>query len=100
MSLKGFIKYIFDGILIGILIMIIVLIIIKLSSLNWTDDNKDASNKSTTDIHLFEHVGYGTRLAEEVVYDKETKVMYVVDSNRGYTMLVNADGTPRLYNGE
>lgn len=44
-----------------------------------------------------------------VIYDNETKVMYAVSSgggrfngyNRGnLTMLVNADGTPKLYDGE
>lgn len=37
----------------------------------------------------------------DVVYDKDTKVMYVISSgtyNRGnFTMLVNADGTPKLW---
>lgn len=36
-----------------------------------------------------------------IVYDVDTKVMYTVSNgmhNRGtFTMLVNADGTPRLY---
>ena len=39
-----------------------------------------------------------------IVYDNETKVMYAVSDghyNRGnFTMLVNADGTPKLYDGE
>lgn len=38
-----------------------------------------------------------------VVYDRETKVMYVVSCgthNRGtFTLLVNADGTPKLLGG-
>lgn len=33
----------------------------------------------------------------KVVYDKETKVMYSVPNNGTFTMLVNADGTPLLY---
>ena len=40
----------------------------------------------------------------KVVYDKETKVMYTLSDgqyNRGnFAMLVNADGTPKLYKGE
>lgn len=39
-----------------------------------------------------------------VVYDRETKVMYAVSDatyNRGtFTMLFNADGTPKLWRGE
>lgn len=40
----------------------------------------------------------------EVVYDRETKVMYVMSGglkNAGnFTMLVNADGSPKLYEEE
>ena len=40
----------------------------------------------------------------DVVYHKETKVMYVVSngvySHGNFTMLVNADGTPQIYKGE
>lgn len=39
----------------------------------------------------------------KVVYDKETKVMYTLSDgqyNRGnFVMLVNSDGTPKLYEG-
>lgn len=39
-----------------------------------------------------------------VVYDKQTKVMYTVSDgvhNRGtFVMLVNSDGSPKLYKGE
>ena len=39
-----------------------------------------------------------------IVYDKETKVMYAVSyvSNGAgkFTLLVNADGTPKLWKGE
>lgn len=39
-----------------------------------------------------------------IVYDRETKVMYAVSEgmyNAGeFTMLVNADGSPKLYEGE
>ena len=40
----------------------------------------------------------------KVVYHRDTKVMYTIsdgDRNRGtFTMLVNPDGTPLLYDGE
>ena len=43
-------------------------------------------------------------LSWRVVYDRETKVMYAVSYgtyNSGtFTMLVNADGTPKLLRGE
>lgn len=38
----------------------------------------------------------------KVVYNKETKVMYTISTGAGnqgnFTMLVNPDGTPQLYN--
>lgn len=40
----------------------------------------------------------------DVVYQKDTKVMYVISSgtyNHGtFTLLVNADGSPMIYEGE
>lgn len=42
----------------------------------------------------------------DVVYDKDTKVMYVISTgyyndNGGYfTMLVNTDGTPKIWKGQ
>ena len=40
----------------------------------------------------------------KIVYDKYTKVEYVVSSSTynygNFTILVNADGTPYLYNGD
>lgn len=44
---------------------------------------------------MFERVCFGIG-NDEVVYDKDTKVMYVRYRD-SYTLLVNADGTPRLY---
>lgn len=39
-----------------------------------------------------------------IVYDEKTKVMYAVSNgyynNGNFTLLVNADGTPLLYEGE
>jgi hypothetical protein len=34
----------------------------------------------------------------DVVYDKETKVMYAVSGDHGFSVLVNTDGTPKIYN--
>lgn len=40
----------------------------------------------------------------EVVYHKDTKVMYVVSSSSynygNFTLLVNSDGTPMIYEGD
>lgn len=43
-------------------------------------------------------------LSWRVVYDRETRVMYAVSygtyNDGTFTMLVNADGTPKLWKGE
>ena len=59
-------------------------------------DNTNNSVKASDD--MFVTVSEG-RLYD-VLYDKDTKVMYV-NSYRGvFAMLVNADGTPKLYKGQ
>lgn len=49
--------------------------------------------------NVFEQIGYGN--GYNIVYHKQTKVMYVVSDvayNRGnFTLLVNPDGTPMIY---
>lgn len=63
-------------------------------------DNTNNSVKASDDVFVTvsENSNY------TVVYDKETKVMYAMSDgsyNRGsFVMLVNADGTPKLYEGE
>ena len=55
----------------------------------------DARDTKKKDF-MFEEVGFGITSTDRVVYDKATKVMYMryCDS---YTLLVNPDGTPRIY---
>ena len=56
--------------------------------------NVEATDSTRTGF-LFERACFGIG-NDEVVYDKDTKVMYVRYRD-SYTLLVNADGTPRLY---
>ena len=67
------------------------------STVNATDSNNNYNGNMFTKVKS----GLGDFY---VVYDNETKVMYAVSDglyNRGVlTMLVNADGTPKLYEGE
>ena len=56
------------------------------------------NNSVKTNDDMFVTVSEGSLY--NVLYDKDTKVMYV-NSYRGvFEMLVNADGTPKLYEGE
>ncbi len=41
--------------------------------------------------------GYNYVIDDTVVYDKDTKVMYVVNNEGYYWVLYNPDGTPRTY---
>lgn len=63
--------------------------------------NPSESNVSEDNPSMFVLAEDG--LYWHVYYHKETKVMYVVSTssyNRGnFTVLVNADGTPMLYEG-
>ena len=71
------------------------------STANTTDGNNSTSDSTNRMFTIIPSAGTG---AFYIVYDNETKVMYAVsngDYNRGVlTMLVNADGTPKLYEGE
>lgn len=62
----------------------------------------ESANATENYNNVFEQVGYGN--GYNIVYHKQTKVMYVVsdvDYNRGnFTLLVNSDGTPMIYETE
>ena len=76
------------------IMIIVMLVIIGLSFIGC--DNTNNSVKASND--MFVTVSEGSLY--NVLYDKDTKVMYV-NSYRGvFAMLVNADGTPKLYEGE
>lgn len=63
------------------------------------------SSKDTTSDRvdsMFIKVGYNDTIGCNIIYDKETKVMYTATPigryNRGtITMLVNTNGTPKLW---
>lgn len=62
----------------------------------------DTNNPVKADDTVF--VTVSCKAEYQIVYDKETKVMYAMSDgyyNKGsFTLLVNADGTPKLYEGE
>lgn len=59
--------------------------------------------KTITDASRFVEIEW-VKYKWKILVDKETRVMYVVSDggyNRGnFTALINADGTPLLYDGE
>ena len=80
------------------IMIIVMLVIIGLSFIGC--DNTNNSVKASDDVFVM----VSKNFSYAVVYDRETKVMYAISDgtyNQGnFTMLVNADGTPKLYKGE
>lgn len=64
---------------------------------------KDVDSVNTDNTQKSMFVRIETASTWSVVYHRETKVMYVVSCGRynggNFTLLVNADGTPMLYEG-
>ena len=99
--MSKFFKYHFISWIVCLLLIGFSLIACENSTVNATDGNNStvgSTGRMFTEIHSTGNDDF------YVVYDNETKVMYAVsDGNytRGVlTMLVNADGTPRLYDVE
>lgn len=93
-----------------IIILIVAILVIATIGFCGCDDKK-STNYGSIDNDRFvviQHNDLKTSVFGEdeytiVLYDKETKVMYLFVKNGyggGLTVLVNADGTPMLYEGE
>ena len=77
-------------------ILIILLLAILLSGCE-AIDKADAELASSD---MFVTVSHGiVPLYYDVVYQKNTKVMYVVSKDGEFTLLVNEDGKPLIYKG-
>lgn len=92
MKLNG-VKSKFIATIIAIVLAVVVLFFVGC-------DNTNNSVKADDDVF----VTVSKNFSYAVVYDRETKVMYAMSNesyNQGnFTMLVNPDGTPKLYKGE
>lgn len=82
-----------------------VLFILTVLSLFAACEFKTVSTVETTqedDTSMFVYIERTTHWF--VVYNKETKVMYAVSYGTGnqgeFTLLVNPDGTPQIYQGQ
>lgn len=77
------------------IIATISMLMIGCTSVNGTDETSDRID------NMFVRVGRNSWLDAWIVYDTETKVMYTISEvayNRGtMTLLVNQDGTPKLW---
>lgn len=79
-----------------------VIILTAIACMMLSSCSKGETAKSEDDTSMF--VTVETTTFWKIVYQKDTKVMYVVSEdsyNHGtFTLLVNADGTPMIYEGE
>ena len=69
-------------------------------------ENKDDNTIITTEVsdtatgYEFGIAQIGATGQPEIIYDKDTKVMYLVSENGNHTVILNSDGSPKLYNAE
>ena len=76
-------------------IIAIALVVVVLFFVGCDDTNTSVKASGDVFVMVSKNFSYA------VMYDRETKVMYAISDatyNQGnFTMLVNADGTPKLY---
>ena len=65
---------------------------------NMKENTVTTYNDESTFIKVDEVSGEAGKF--DIYYDRETKVMYVMKFHGGVTVMVNPDGTPRLYEEE
>lgn len=68
-------------------------------------ENKDDKVAITTEVsdttgYEFGTAQIGATGQPEIIYDKDTKVMYLVSENGSHTVILNSDSSPKLYNEE
>lgn len=79
-----------------VLLIDIVVLAIVTSILSITCDSNHTGHAVRYTSNTFEKVEYDSTLRAWIVYDKTTRVMYIMDGDK-ITVILNADGTPKLY---
>lgn len=81
----------------GLLIASMILISVWTGVSFGVRDNAD-NNTSPQDTKIeFAIAQVKDGINPEVIYDKNTKIMYVVSDNGSLTLLLNSDGSPKKY---
>lgn len=91
-------------------IYVVLFIIVVIAAMVF-QDIYDRINNKPTDVTITTEVsdttGYEFGIAQigatgqpEIIYDKDTKVMYLVSENGNHTVILNSDGSPKLYSAE
>ena len=74
------------------LCVIIALLLVATCTGCYSDDNDSGNSFVVVETDML--VGYHYK----IVYHKDTKVMYVVGHYEDFTVMLNPDGSPMLYN--
>ena len=85
----------FTNFIIGLLIGIIVLTVGISMVIIIKKDDKTEKNVDHTLVQIDKVSGSYSNC--DIYYDKDTRVMYIVNYHGGATVMVNPDGSPRLY---
>lgn len=81
-------------------VMIILLCFCACQSTKLEAEANTIPNPNVVDFG-FINTDEGIGKSHDIIYDKTTKVMYAESNSDGsLCLLVNADGTPRLYEGD
>lgn len=99
------------GLIIALVICLVLTITVTITSIYLRELYIRTGNESTDvavttetpDIiteYEFGIAQIGTTGQPKIIYDKDTKVMYLVSENGNHTVILNSDGSPKLYNEE
>lgn len=80
-------------------IIISLLIVFGIIFTGWLLKDITTSNVTASEEKRFVGIEYRPGYFQ-IVYDKQTKVQYAISKEGIFTLLVNADGKPLLYEGE
>lgn len=79
-----------------VVILLIVMGVVAMSRITNRLD-KRREDKSQTIIKIESRDS--TYSSFDIFYDSQTKVMYIINYHGGVTVMLNPDGTPKLYEG-
>lgn len=92
----------YENIILGIILIVLIIFIGVVVVWVIKSSNNMKENTVTNEESMFIKVDEvsGEAGSFDIYYDRETKVMYVMKFHGGVTVMVNPDGTPRLYEEE
>ena len=89
--------------LVTVLFTILLISLVSCSKSQMSGNIADCAEAVDSNYINFEVIDFSDRDGWTILYDKNTKVMYIIldgYQSTGMTPILNADGTPKLYEGE